>query len=261
MSMSDYVASENRRAAEAKPSNEIETLKNGRIVAICYQPVRGGCWVSTHEDITERQLAEESIAFMVRHDALTKLPNRLLFRERMEAAIMMAGRGTEFAVICLDLDNFKQVNDTLGHPTGDALLVAVSDRLRSCIREIDTLARLGGDEFAIIQLGVRQPEDAASLANRITASFRQPFSVDGHQIMSGASIGVTVAPGDSASYETLMRDADIALYLAKTEGRSTVRFFDLRWTLAFTYGGCLNMISNTRSFTTSSNCTTNPLSA
>jgi diguanylate cyclase (GGDEF)-like protein len=138
----------------------------------------------------------------------------------------MAGRGTEFAVICFDLDNFKQVNDTLGHPVGDGLLVAVSDRLRTCVREVDTLARLGGDEFAIIQVGVRQPNDAESLANRIIAAFREPFDVDGHQVMAGASIGVTIAPGDSVSYETLMRDADIALYLAKTEGRGTVRFFE-----------------------------------
>jgi diguanylate cyclase (GGDEF)-like protein len=226
MSVSDYLACGNQLTAEKQSSSTVETLRNGRIVAIRYQPVRGGGWVETHEDITVRQQAEESIAFMARHDALTRLPNRVLFRERMEQAIAMAGRGTEFAVICLDLDNFKQVNDTLGHPIGDGLLVAVSNRLRKCIREIDTLARLGGDEFAIIQLGVRQPEDAESLASRITGAFRQPFDVDGHQVMAGASIGVTVAPGDSVSYETLMRDADIALYLAKAEGRGTVRFFE-----------------------------------
>jgi diguanylate cyclase (GGDEF)-like protein len=163
---------------------------------------------------------------MARHDALTKLPNRVLFRERMEQAIAMAGRGTQFAVICLDLDNFKQVNDTLGHPVGDGLLMAAADRLQTCVRETDTVARLGGDEFAIIQLGVLQPDDAEALAGRIIEAFRQPFDVDGHQIMAGASIGVTVAPGDSVSYETLMRDADIALYLAKTEGRGTARFFE-----------------------------------
>jgi diguanylate cyclase (GGDEF)-like protein len=128
--------------------------------------------------------------------------------------------------MCLDLDKFKQVNDTMGHPVGDGLLVAVADRLTACVRDVDTVARLGGDEFAIIQLGVRQPEDAQVLATRMIAAFRQPFEVGGHQIMSGISIGVTVAPGDSASYETLMRDADIALYLAKTEGRGTARFFE-----------------------------------
>jgi diguanylate cyclase (GGDEF)-like protein len=226
MSISDYLASANQLVAEKQSSDNVESLRNGRIVAVRYQPVHGGGWVETHEDITVRQQAEESIAFMARHDALTRLPNRVLFRERMEQAIAMAGRGTEFAVICFDLDNFKQVNDTLGHPVGDGLLVAVSDRLRTCVREVDTLARLGGDEFAIIQVGVRQPNDAESLANRIIAAFREPFDVDGHQVMAGASIGVTIAPGDSVSYETLMRDADIALYLAKTEGRGTVRFFE-----------------------------------
>jgi diguanylate cyclase (GGDEF)-like protein len=226
MSISDYLASGNQLIAEGQYSSTVETLKNGRIVAVCYQPVAGGGWVATHEDITERQLAEQSIAFMARHDALTRLPNRVLFRESMERAIAMAGRGAEFAVICLDLDNFKQVNDTLGHPIGDGLLVAVSDRLRTCVRDIDTLARLGGDEFAIVQLGVRQPIDAEGLASRISEAFRQPFDVDGHRVMAGASIGVTIAPGDGVSYEMLMRDADIALYLAKSEGRGTVRFFE-----------------------------------
>jgi diguanylate cyclase (GGDEF)-like protein len=128
--------------------------------------------------------------------------------------------------MCLDLDNFKQVNDTMGHPVGDGLLVAVADRLSACVREVDTVARLGGDEFAIIQLGARQPDDAEVLAARIVAAFLQPFEVGGHQIMTGVSIGVAVAPGDGASYETLMRDADIALYLAKTEGGGRVRFFE-----------------------------------
>ena len=226
MPMSEYLATRNQIVAGDQYYSHVEALRNGRIVAICYQPVPGGGWAATHEDITERQLAEENVAFMARHDALTRLPNRVLFRDRMEQAIVMARRGTQFAVICLDLDNFKQVNDTLGHPVGDGLLVAVANRLRTCLRETDTLARLGGDEFAIIQLGVRQPDDAESLASRITGVFRQAFDVGGHQVISEASIGVTVAPGDGVSYEALMRDADIALYLAKTEGRGTVRFFE-----------------------------------
>ena len=222
----DYLAWREQLTVAKRSLSTVETLRNGRVVAIYYQPVPSGGWVATQEDITQRQQAEASIAFMARHDALTKLPNRVLFRERMEQAIAMAGRGTQFAVICLDLDNFKQVNDTLGHPVGDGLLIAAADRLQTCVRETDTVARLGGDEFAIIQLGVLQPDDAESLADRIIEAFRQPFDVDGHQVMAGASIGVTVAPGDSVSYETLMRDADIALYLAKTEGRGTVRFFE-----------------------------------
>ena len=223
-SVSHYLGLQARFAAKNQPSASVVALRNGRFVAINYQPMLDNGWVATHEDITVRQQAEESIAFMARHDALTRLPNRVLFRERMEQA--MAGRGTEFAIICLDLDNFKQVNDTLGHPIGDGLLVGVSNRLSSCLRETDTLARLGGDEFAIIQVGVQQPEDAASLATRLIAAFRQTFDVGGHRVMAGASIGVTIASGDNLSYETLMRDADIALYLAKIEGRGTVRFFE-----------------------------------
>jgi diguanylate cyclase (GGDEF)-like protein len=226
MSMSDYLFWREHLSAAKKPSKFIEELGTHRVVAVDFQPVPSGGWVATHEDITERQQAEASIAFMARHDALTKLPNRMLFRERMEQAIALASRGAQFAVICLDLDNFKQVNDTLGHPVGDGLLVAAAERLLTCVREIDTVARLGGDEFAIVQLGVQQPGDAEILASRIIEAFRQPFDVDGHHVMAGASIGVTVAPGDGVSYETLMRDADIALYLAKTEGRGTVRFFE-----------------------------------
>jgi diguanylate cyclase (GGDEF)-like protein len=226
LSVSDYLGWQDQLAAINQPSSAVVALKNGRFVSIFYQPMPGGGWVATNEDVTERQQAEASIVFMARHDVLTKLPNRVLFRERMEQAIALAGRGGEFSVMCLDLDNFKQVNDTMGHPVGDGLLVAVAIRLRACIREEDTVARLGGDEFAIIQLGVRQPDEAVVLTSRIIAAFRQQFDVDGHQIMSGISIGVAVAPGDSVSYETLMRDADIALYLAKTESRGAARFFE-----------------------------------
>ena len=178
------------------------------------------------QDATELHLAEARIALMVRHDALTKLPNRILFRERMEQAIAMIGRGMTFALMCLDLDKFKQVNDTLGHPVGDALLVAVADRLKACVREGDTVARLGGDEFAIIQIDMRQADDANVLAQRIIAAFREPVDVDGHRIMTGVSIGVAVAPGDGVLHGTLMRNADIALYLAKAEGRGSARFFE-----------------------------------
>jgi diguanylate cyclase (GGDEF)-like protein len=226
MPEAEFLAWRDRVVAEDQPASAVTRLKNGRVVAIQHQPMPDGGWVAIHEDITERQQAEASIVFMAHHDALTKLPNRMLFRERVEQAIAMAGRGTDFAVICLDLDNFKQINDTLGHPVGDELLVAVADRLQSCVREVDTVARLGGDEFAIIQIAVQHPEDAEVLASRLIAAFRQPFDVAERQIMSGASIGITVVSGATVSYETLMRDADIALYLAKTEGRGTVRFFE-----------------------------------
>jgi diguanylate cyclase (GGDEF)-like protein/PAS domain S-box-containing protein len=222
----DYLAEHERMLAARQHATYVISLRNGRILGICHHPMPGGGWVSTQEDITERHQAEAIAVFMARHDALTKLPNRVLFRERMEQAIVMSARGIRFAVFCLDLDRFKQVNDTMGHPVGDGLLIAVAGRLQACLREVDTVARLGGDEFAIIQHGIRQADDAESLANRIIAAFGQPFDIDGHQVTAGISIGVTVATGESVSSETLMRDADIALYLAKTEGRGTARFFE-----------------------------------
>ena len=226
MSTADYVAWQERSAIANQAWQTIVPLRNGRTIAMNYQPMPDRGWVATHEDITERQQAAANIAFMAHHDALTRLPNRVLFRERMEQAIAMAGRGGKFAVICLDLDKFKQVNDSFGHPVGDGLLVAVADRLQACAREGDTVARLGGDEFAIIQFAIQHVDDAEAMIGRILAAFEQPFIIEEHQVMSGTSIGVTVAPNDGSSYETLMRDADIALYLAKTEGRGTARFFE-----------------------------------
>jgi diguanylate cyclase (GGDEF)-like protein len=206
--------------------SSVVTLRDGRIISIHYQFMPDGGWVATHEDITEMHQAQASILFMARHDALTKLPNRVLFKERVEKAIDLTGRGAQFAVLCLDLDNFKHVNDTMGHPVGDALLIAVARRLQSCVREADTVARLGGDEFAVIQLAIRQPDDAEALSKRIIEAFAEPFDVDGHLIMSSLSVGVAVAPNDGVSYMALMRDADIALYLAKTEHRGSIRFFE-----------------------------------
>ena len=226
MSRADYLSWRAEIAAIKEVSNTVVTLKNGRVIAISYQPMPDGGWVATHEDITEREQAEANIVFMARHDALTRLPNRVLFQERLEQALSLAGRGTESAVLCLDLDRFKLVNDTLGHLVGDGLLKAAADRLQACLREVDTVARLGGDEFAVIQLGVQQPENAELLASRMIAAFQKPFDIDGHQIMVGISVGVAMAPGDGTSAETLLKNADIALYLAKTEGRGTVRFFE-----------------------------------
>jgi diguanylate cyclase (GGDEF)-like protein len=226
MSPSDYLAWRNQIAISKQPSITVVTLRNGRVVMICHQPMPDGGWVATHEDITERQQAEARLVFLARHDALTGLPNRVLFQERLEQALTMIGRGSQCAVLCLDLDRFKLVNDTLGHSVGDRLLQAVADRLQACVREGDTVARLGGDEFAIIQPAVERPEDAELLANRILTAFRIPFEIDEHTIPAGTSVGVAMAPGDGTSSEKLLKNADIALYLAKTEGRSKVRFFE-----------------------------------
>jgi GGDEF domain-containing protein len=148
-------------------SDTIVELANRRVIAIHHRPMPDSGWVATHEDITERTRTEAQVVYMARHDALTRLPNRVLFRERMEQALAMSGRGQECAVLCLDLDHFKAVNDTLGHAAGDALLQAVAERLQACVRDVDTVTRLGGDEFAVLMVGLDRPESASELAQRI----------------------------------------------------------------------------------------------
>jgi diguanylate cyclase (GGDEF)-like protein len=163
---------------------------------------------------------------MARHDALTDLPNRTMLRERLEYELKRTKRGEGLAVLCLDLDHFKSVNDTLGHPIGDELLKVVADRLRGCIRESDTIARLGGDEFAIIMTGVKDPSDAVALAKRIRDSIVTPYDLDGHQVLADISIGISLAPTDAAEPDPLLKNADMALYGAKADGRGTYRFFE-----------------------------------
>ncbi|MEZ0212383.1 MAG: putative bifunctional diguanylate cyclase/phosphodiesterase [Xanthobacteraceae bacterium] len=202
-------------------------LGDGRTLAVSYQPMGSEGWVATYEDITERRRAEARIAHMAHHDSLTDLPNRLLFQHTIEAAMArLHQRQQPFAVLCLDLDRFKSVNDTLGHAVGDALLKAVADRLRASLREGDMVARLGGDEFAVLQLDADQPRSADNLAKRITELVGRPYDLDGHRVLVSTSIGVAVAPGDGTSSEALLRNADIALYRVKSEGRNGFRFFE-----------------------------------
>jgi diguanylate cyclase (GGDEF)-like protein len=196
-------------------------LSGGRAVACLYSPTSDGRWVATYEDITERREAEAKIMHMARHDALTNLPNRVLFRDKMEQAL---ARGDEFAVMFLDLDRFKGVNDSLGHPVGDALLCAVTERLQQVVPGTDNVARLGGDEFAIVQNNV-QPNEASELAARVIEAFQEPFDLLGNQVNIGTSIGIAMAPGDGTEPDHLLRNADMALYRAKAEGRGTYHFF------------------------------------
>ncbi|HEV2544230.1 MAG TPA: EAL domain-containing protein [Methylobacterium sp.] len=211
--------------ADAVPT-QIQHLADGRIVAIEIQPIDGGGFVAIFEEVTERWNAEARIAHMARHDAVTELPNRVLLRERIEGAIIQARRDTGFAVLCLDLDNFKQVNDTLGHAVGDELLRAVAHRLRACLREVDIVARLGGDEFAVIQAAVEAPADAATLAKRILDVVSAPYALTHHSVTIGVSIGIALAPSDGLEPERLMQCADVALYRAKGDGRGVFRFFE-----------------------------------
>lgn len=212
--------------ARRRSGNYLQQLSDGRIVSIAHRSTSDGGWLISCEDVTEQQRAQSQIAFMARHDALTRLPNRALFGERLERAVAEAGRGIGFAVFCIDLDNFKQINDTLGHPVGDALLCAVADRISACVREVDTVARLGGDEFAVVQSEVRTVEEAERLAQRIVESVGAPYELVGHRIIVGCSVGIALAPGDGMSREKLLKNADMALYRSKMDGRGTWRFFE-----------------------------------
>ncbi|MGX1349426.1 diguanylate cyclase (GGDEF)-like protein [Bradyrhizobium elkanii] len=223
--VADLLAERERSMAQ-HDGNYLQHLSDGRIIAIAQRPTSDGGWLVTCEDVTEQQRAESQIAFMARHDALTKLPNRTLLAERIELAVAQVGRGLGFAVFCLDLDNFKQVNDTLGHPVGDELLCAVADRLNACVREVDTVARLGGDEFAVIQCGVQGGDEAERLARRVVECVGAPYELNGHRVVVGCSVGISMSPGDGTTGEKLLKNADVALYRAKMEGRGTWRFFE-----------------------------------
>jgi diguanylate cyclase (GGDEF)-like protein len=229
-----YAASEQNMSPEervaqivdGRPFSEIRQMLDGTILAVEHCPMEDGGWVATHQDITEQKQNEARIRHMARHDDLTGLPNRVLLHERMQDALARVRRGDVLAVLCLDLDNFKNVNDTLGHPIGDALLRVVGERLLETVRETDTVARLGGDEFAIIQASVARPEDAEILARRLVEAISEPYDLDGHQVMVGVSIGIALAPADGNDVDDLMKNADMALYRAKTEGRGIYRFFE-----------------------------------
>jgi diguanylate cyclase (GGDEF)-like protein/PAS domain S-box-containing protein len=178
-------------------------------------------------DITERKRAEARVAHMAHHDALTGLPNRVLLRLRLEEILHRTSHAQKkLAVLCFDLDNFKAVNDTLGHPYGDALLQRVAERVRAVVNDGDTAARLGGDEFAILMSDIEEPADVAIFARRLLDEIAEPFDVMGHQVVIGASIGIAMGPSDGDDADKLMKSADMALYRAKADGKGAFRFFE-----------------------------------
>jgi diguanylate cyclase (GGDEF)-like protein len=208
-------------------SSRVDELSDGRQICVTRQPMAGGGWVATHEDVTEQQRSAAKIIHMAHHDALTDLPNRVLLRERMEHVLTGARRGDHsLAVLILDLDRFKEINDTLGHPVGDVLLKAVAERLRACVRETATIARLGGDEFAIVEVVADAANEATALAERLKTALSEPFDLSDNQVVIGLSIGIAVAPSDGLEPDQLLKNADLALYRTKSDERGTYRFFE-----------------------------------
>ena len=215
-----------RNVSLNQASHNVVETDDGCTIETVVQPLNSGGWVTTQEDVTERRRAERQIAHLAHYDALTDLPNRVLFRERLDLEMERIRRGEQLAMLYIDIDEFKAVNDSLGHPVGDELLKAVATRLRSCIRETDFVARLGGDEFAIVQTGVEQPSDVMGLVKRIYDAIREPYECLGHNLMTDASIGIALAPHDGTDLDQLLKSADLAMYGAKADGRRTYRFFE-----------------------------------
>jgi diguanylate cyclase (GGDEF)-like protein/PAS domain S-box-containing protein len=230
-----HVALTNRPQVLAEHQNMVDRqrsgrnvfeLSDGRTFSASFAPMADGGFVVTFEDITEQRRNQDQITHMAHYDALTDLPNRGQFYEKMDGLLDRAPDCAAFAVLSIDLDHFKNVNDTLGHPIGDELLRAAADRMRGCVREGDIVARLGGDEFAILQLSFGRPQDATALASRLIETVTAPYQIDDHQVVVGTSIGIAIAPGDGTVPDQLMKNADLALYRCKAEGGNAYRFFE-----------------------------------
>ena len=234
MAPADYVAWRDTVQVRTDASDTVVVLRNGDVHEIHHQPTPGGGWVATFDDITERRRAAAHIQHMAHHDALTELPNRILFAERLDRVLAGLLDGREaVAVMYLDLDRFKAVNDTLGHAAGDTLLQHAAARMRAELRQSDMLARLGGDEFAAV-LHLRDREEAAACAARIVRAISAPFMLRPPMAAPGVTSAVTVGvsigivlcePGTQWEPERVLRCADLALYRAKAEGRNGFRFF------------------------------------
>ena len=203
-----------------------ELQLNGRTILMKHHPMQDGGWVATHEDITEQRKQEARIQHLARHDALTELPNRVRFLEELTTLEAALVRGEKAAVLQVDLDHFKGINETYDHVMGDKVLKQASARLWGATRETDLVARLGADEFVLLLRPVERPAEAAAVAERIVKSMAVPFSIDGQQIVIGASVGVAMAPQDGDTGDALMKAADLACRRAKQEGRATFQFFE-----------------------------------
>ena len=223
----EHIIVELRGALERKEVRHIVFERtDGSTFSSSAAPMADGGFVVTFDDITEQRRSEEKISHMAHYDALTDLPNRVLFYEKLEQLLAHARRDGSLAVLSLDLDRFKSVNDMFGHPVGDKLLQTAAQRMRSCIRDGDIVSRLGGDEFAIVQAKFKQPADATLLSTRLIEAVSAPYKIDGHQVVVGTSVGIAIAPADGATPDQLMKNADLALYRCKADRGNVYRFFE-----------------------------------
>jgi diguanylate cyclase (GGDEF)-like protein len=214
------------RIRKGEVTKSLTETTDGRTISTIERPVRGGGWVVTYDDVSESQRTQTRIAYLALHDALTGLSNREQFHDRVAQSLRWTGRRGKIAVLFLDIDNFRAVNDTLGHPVGDDLLKETAARLQQCVASLGTVARLGGDEFGILQVRIDGPSDVAALARRLQETVSSPYELGKHHVLASASIGIALAPDDGVDTDDLLKKADIALYGAKTGGRSTYKFFE-----------------------------------
>lgn len=222
-----WIAAHRELVSEGREFTATHRLEDGRVISIVCRPLEGGGWVDVHEDVTEKQSSAERIRELAERDPLTSLYNRRSFHEELETRLAHGPGAAPFVVLWIDLDRFKAVNDTYGHPAGDELLKAAATAIRACVREGDFVARLGGDEFAIIAEGAALVRTrAAGLAERLIHALSENFLIEGHQIRIGASVGIASVGPNSSSPDELMKNADVALYAAKANGRGRYAFYD-----------------------------------
>jgi diguanylate cyclase (GGDEF)-like protein len=215
-----------RNVALGKVTHNVVETARGHSIQIVNQPLADSGWVTTHEDITERIRTQERITHLAHYDALADLPNRVLFHERLKRELAHIVPGEQVAVHYIDIDEFKSVNDSLGHMIGDELLKSVAVSLSRCIGAANFVARLGGDEFAIVQIEIKSRADVTDLVERVLDAIREPHECLGHQLTTDASIGIALAPDHGGDLDQILKNADLAMYAAKSAGRRTYRFFE-----------------------------------